>query len=801
MKFTLGWLKAHLDTTASLDAITDRLTNIGLEVEAVIDRGGDLAAFTVGYVVEAEPHPDADKLSLCLVDTGTDNVQVVCGAPNARRGMKGVFAGPGTTIPGTGLKLKKAKIRGQTSAGMLCSEMELGLGEDHEGIIELPEDAPIGEPVTAVLGLDDPVIDVAITPNRQDCLGVRGIARDLAAAGLGSLSPLTINPVGGAFTSPIDVRLALAEAAASACPLFVGRTIRGVENGPSPPWLQDRLRAIGLRPISALVDMTNFVTLDLGRPLHVFDADTLAGGIHVRLSKAGEKLLALNGKEYTLDDDMTVIADDDGALALGGVIGGAPSGCTEATRNLFIEAALFAPARTAMTGRKLGIESDARYRFERGVDPAFVFDGMEVGTRLVLDMCGGEASELVVAGAEPAWQRSLVLRPSRVRHLGGIDLPEDESARILERLGFGVERLEDSLRVSVPSWRSDVEGEADLVEEVTRIHGYERVPEVPLARASAVARPILSPAQRRRGAVRRELAARGLVEAVSWSFLPAWQAELFGGGAAELRLDNPISAELDAMRPSLLANLAAAAARNADRGSRDAALFEVGPVYADDTPAGQAIHAAGVRCHRAAPRHWASGARPVDAFDAKADALAALAVCAVPGDKVQTEADAPSWYHPGRSGRLMLGPKAVLASFGELHPALLARMDIAGPVAGFEVFLDALPDAKAKRGYTRPRLEIVDLPTVERDFAFVVDWAVPAAAVVSAAASADQHFIRDVQVFDLYAGEGIGENQKSIALSVRLEPTERTLTEAEIEAVADKIVAAVTQATGGRLRA
>ena len=800
MKFTLAWLAEHLETRAGVREIVDRLTELGLEVEEVIDRARDLNPFTVARVVDAHPHPDADKLTLCTVDTGARSVQVVCGAPNARTGMKGVFAAPGTTLPCTGMVLKKARIRGQDSHGMLCSEREMGLGEDHAGIIELPEDAAVGEPFARSLGLDDPVIDVAVTPNRPDCLGARGIARDLAAAGLGTLKPLVNEAVDGGFTSPVGVRLAPTPGAENACPLFVGRYLRGVTNGPSPRWLADRLRAVGLRPISALVDMTNFITLDLGRPLHVFDADTLAGSIHVRLSRAGETLAALNDKDYTLDDEMTVIADDDGVLGLGGVIGGTSSGCTEATRNVFIEAALFDPVRTAMTGRKLNIESDARYRFERGVDPAFVYEGMEAGTRLALALCGGEPSALVAAGAEPDWRRDIALRPSRIHHLGGIDLPEDDTVRLLGALGFGVTTEAEALRVAVPSWRGDIEGEADLVEEVVRLHGYGHVPEVALTRRDAVARPIVSGTARRRGHARRALAERGLVEAVTWSFLPAAQADLFGGASDHLRLANPISADLDAMRPSLLPNLIAAAGRNIDRGARDVALFEVGPVYADDTPQGQSTAAAAVRSGEAAPRHWARGARNVDAFDAKADALAALEAYGAPVSSLEVGRGAPAWFHPGRSGVLKLGPKTSLAAFGEVHPAVLRAIDVKGPLVGFEAFLDSVPAGRARAGHTRPRLDVVYLPVVERDFAFVLDEGIAAAAVIRAVKGADKALVREVDVFDVYRGEGIGVGKKSIALSVRLEPSERTLTDSDIDAVAQKIVAAVAKATGGSLR-
>ncbi|MHA1568246.1 MAG: phenylalanine--tRNA ligase subunit beta, partial [Alphaproteobacteria bacterium] len=617
MKFTLDWLKTHLETDAPLADIAETLTALGLEVESVSDPAADLAAFVVAHVVSAEPHPDADKLRVCVVDTGTETVQVVCGAPNARAGMKGVFAAPGMTVPGTGLKLKKAKIRGVESAGMLCSAREMGLGDDHAGIIELPGDAPVGAPFAPSLGLDDPLIEIAITPDRPDCLGVRGIARDLVAAGIGTLKPSSIEPVAGAFDSPVGVRLDFDGETAAACPYFAGRLIRGVTNGASPDWLQDRLRAIGLRPISALVDLTNFFTYDLCRPLHVFDAATLAGSIQVRLARAGETVAALDGKTYSLDGEMTVIADDDGVLGLGGVIGGDSSACTETTTEVFVESAYFDAVRTAATGRKLGIESDARYRFERGIDPASCVPGLEAATRMILDLCGGEASAPVVAGADPDPRRGLTLRLARTHALGGLDLPEADARRILDDLGFAPEGDAAALTVTVPSWRPDIDGEADLVEEVVRVAGYDAVPAVPLPPVTTLSTPALDAGHRRRGFVRRTLAARGMVEAVTWSFMAADMAEMFGGTPPALRLANPISADLDVMRPSILPNLIAAAGRNAARGMADVALFEIGPQYSEDSQEGQATVAAGLRCGATGPRHWleASKNREARAID------------------------------------------------------------------------------------------------------------------------------------------------------------------------------------------
>ncbi len=800
MKFTLGWLKEHLATDVDSERLSETLTALGLEIESLSDPAADLAAFTVARVLEATQHPNADRLKVCRVETASGVAQVVCGAPNARTGMVGVFAPVGVTIPGTGLLLKSTKIRGVESNGMLVSEREMGLGDDHEGIIELGADQQVGAPFATIAGLDDPIFEIAITPNRQDCLGVRGIARDLAAAGHGTLTDRAVVTIPGQYESPIGVQLDFTAATATACPMFGGRHIRGVTNGPSPRWMQDRLRAIGLRPISALVDMTNFVTYDLARPLHVFDADTVAGNINVRLSRSGETLSALNGREYDLDDGATVIADDDGALALGGIIGGAPSGCTETTVNVFIESALFDPVRTAETGRKLNIESDARYRFERGVDPESVVPGLEMATRFVLDTCGGEPSEVVVAGSTAEWRRSLRFRPSRVYHLGGLELPENETLDTLTALGFEIETNGEALQVSPPSWRSDIVGEADLVEEVTRVKGYDRIPPVPLERATAVARPAVRPAQRRVNMVRRALAARGLVETVSWSFVSERQAQVFGGGQESLRLANPISAGLEWMRPSPLPSLLAACRRNVDRGHDEVRLFELGPVYTDDTPTGQSMSAAGLRLGTSGSRHWLKEERAIDVFDAKGDILEALSAYGAPIDKVQIEVEAPAWYHLGLSGVLKLGPKTVLGHFGAIHPAILEEFALEGTVVGFELFLAALPQPKAVGRRNRPPLKASDLPPVDRDFAFVVDREVRAGAVARAASSADRELISDVSVFDVFEGEALGEGRKSIALSVRLQPSDKTLTDPEIEKVAKKIVVAVGKATGGSLR-
>jgi len=799
MKFTLSWLKEHLDTTASLGEITDRLTMLGLELEGVEDRAAAFAPFRIAHVVEAVPHPNADRLRVCKVDAGDGIVvQVVCGAPNARTGMKGVFAPAGTRIPGTGVDLKKGVIRGEESNGMLLSERELGLSDDHDGIIDLPADAPVGARWADWAGLDDPIVDVAITPNRADCLGVRGIARDLAAAGIGTLKPLDTAPVPGTYDSPLNWRIDLPKGRESLAPIVVGRHFRGVRNGASPKWMQDRLRAVGLRPISALVDITNYVMLDLGRPLHAYDPAKVTGDLVIRLAKPGESYRALNGRDYAFDPEMLVIGDDHGADDLAGVMGGERSGVSETTTDMFLEVAVFDPVSVAATGRKLGVQSDARYRFERGLDQTSPFWGAEVATRLVLEICGGEASRLVVAGSEPDWRRAIALRHSRIRGLCGVDVPEAEARRILGALGFEVSGAGEALVVTPPPWRGDIDGEADLVEEIVRVNGYDAIAPVSMERDATVPAPALTPEQNRRRLAKRALAGRGMMEAVTFSFLSARQAALFGGVGAERTLVNPISADLDVMRPSLLPNLLAAAARNANQGYPDLALFEVGPEYRGDRPEDQAWIAAGLRHGRSGRRDPRKADRPVDVFDVKADAIELLEALEAPTGNLQVVTDTPAWYHPGRSGALTLGP-TVLARFGELHPRLLEAFDLKGPAVVFEVMLDAVPMPKRK-GPQRPLLERLPFQPVVRDFAFVVDEAVPAEKVARAAAGADKALIDAVHVFDEYRGAGLPAEAKSIAIEVTLQPRTATLTDEQIEAVGQKIVAAVAKHTGGALR-
>ena len=806
MKFTLSWLREHLETDAPLNEIAAKLTAIGLEVEGVEDKAAELAPFRIARVVEARQHPDADRLSVCIVDTGEDRIQVVCGAPNARTGMKGVFAPAGTHIPGTGLDLKKGVIRGQESNGMLCSEREMGLSDEHEGIIDLPADAPVGAPFADWLGLNDPVIEVAITPNRQDALGVHGIARDLAAAGVGRLKSFDAAAVPGTFDSPLVWRRDLPGGTDGACPFVVGRFFRGVTNGPSPEWVQRRLRAIGLRPISALVDITNLVTHDLGRPLHVFDADKLAGDLTMRMARDGETIQALDGVEYTLTSDMTVIADDRAVHAIGGLMGGEETGCQPGTTNVFLEVALFDTLRTAATGRKLGLNSDARYRFERGVDPESALWGAEVAARLILEFCGGEASHVFSAGAVPDWRRDVRFRPARLESLGGLAVPDAEIERILEAQGYTVREKasangEACWTVAIPSWRVfdvDAQGEADIVEDVLRVYGYDRIPAVSVVPEGLATRTV-TPDQRRLGMARRALAARGMLEAVTWSFMDAGHAEMFGGATPKTTLENPITTELDVMRPSILPNLIQAARWNADRGSPDVALFEIGPQFAGNEPEDQATVAAGLRAGDRNGRPWYEAPRAADPFDAKADALAALDAAGAPVGSLQVAAEAPGWYHPGRSGVLKLGNR-VLAAFGELHPRVLRVLDAKGPMVGFEVFFDALPPRRGKGTRARALLDPPSFQPVERDFAFVLDRSTPAEKVVRAARNAEKALVADVSVFDVYEGAGIGEDRKSVAIAVTLQPKEKTLTDAEIDAVAEKIVAAVQKQAGGELR-
>lgn len=820
MKFTLSWLRTHLDTDASLEKITDTLTNIGLELESVTDPGAALAPFRIAHVVEAVQHPNADRLRACKVDAGDGILSVVCGAPNARTGMKGVFAKAGDYIPGKDLVLKVGEIRGVKSEGMLLSAMEMGLGEDHDGIIELPDDAPVGVSYAQWAGLDDPLIEISVTPNRGDAFSVRGVARDLAAAGIGTLKPFAPAIIPGRFDDGLAWKIDWPEA----CPWVLGRTIRGVKNGPSPQWLQDRLRAIGLRPINSLVDVTNFFTIDLGRPLHVFDADKVAGRFLTMRRGAGESFAGLHGKDVTADPEDCVIADANGVVSLAGVVGGESTGCDEATTSVFVECALFDPVRIALSGRRHQIVSDARQRFERGIDAGLMADATEAATRMILDLCGGEPSVVTEAGARPAWNRAATLRFRRLAELGGADVPADEAVGALRRLGFVVQAGDDeSVTVSVPSWRNDIaapivleqapglaatraaiaaegcadiEPECDLIEEVLRLRGLDTIAPVSLPRATPVPTVALTAKQNRTALARRVLAGLGLAECVTFSFMPRAVAEKFGAVPDALRLTNPIAADLDQLRPTPIATLALAAARNAARGHADVTLFEIGPAFSADTPEGQHKLAAGLRVGTS-PRHWLEPARGVDAMDAKADLWATLSALGVPMEALQVTTDAPGFYHPGRSGVVRQGPKTVIGHFGALHPGVLASLDLPGPAVAFEIFLDAIPEPK------RRKKAAPDLPAFQplrRDFAFLIDASVAADAVLRAARGAERALITGVSLFDVYAGDKVAEGKKSIAIEIVFQPRERSLTDAEIEAASAKVVTAVTKATGAVLR-
>jgi phenylalanyl-tRNA synthetase beta chain len=804
MKFTLVWLEDHLETDEPLAKIVDKLTMIGLEVERVTDRGSLLAPFTIARVISAEQHPNADRLRVCMVDTGSgDPVQVVCGAPNARSGMKGVFVPPGAFIPGKNQKLEVGTIRGVESRGMLVSEFELQISDNHEGIIELSEDAPIGASYAQWAALDDPVIEINLTPNRADCTGVNGIARDLAAAGMGKFKDAAIEPVGGRFPTPVGVTLDFGSTPIL-CRAFALRMVRGVGNGPSPAWLQRRLTAIGLRPINTLVDITNYVTFDRARPLHVFDAGKVHGNLTVRRARDGESLIALDGRCYLLDPTMCVIADEQGVESLAGIMGGEATGCSEATTDVLIESALWDPMNIAHTGRKLGISSDARYRFERGVDPAFMLPGLELATAMVLELCGGEPSEVAVAGKAEAAERIIDFPPGELRRIAGIEISLAEVRRVLGHLGFTVDARDESIRIGVPSWRGDVEGKADIVEEIVRIIGVDRIPSTPFERGEDARRPVLTPIQLRARKARRALAARGLVEALTWSFIARPQAELFGGAKPELALANPIASELSDMRPSLIPGLIAAAQRNADRGFRDVALFEVGQIFRGDRPEDQLTAASGVRRHFAKGtgigRHWSSPATEVDAFDAKADAITALVAAGAPAQALQVVPGGPPWFHPGRSGTIQIGPQNVLGYFGELHPRVIGALDVEGPLVAFEIFLEKLPEPRAKTTRAKQPLELSPFQPVERDFAFVVDRMVRATDILRATQSADRNLIAGITVFDVYEGKGIEPGKKSIAIAVSLQPKGKTMTDEEIEAISAKIVAEVGKRTGGVLR-
>jgi phenylalanyl-tRNA synthetase beta chain len=784
MKFTLSWLKEHLDTQADANAVADTLNRIGLEVESIENPAEKLADFRVARVLTAAPHPQADKLQVLTVDAGGEALQVVCGAPNARAGMLGVFGPAGATVPSNGLVLKVAAIRGVESNGMMCSVAELELGDDHDGIIELPGDAPVGMAYPDYAALNDPVIDVSVTPNRQDCMGVRGIARDLAAAGLGTLRPLaevyradTIAPVEGSDPAP-----EVATLDTEGCPAFYAQAVSGVTNGDAPEWMRTKLKAIGQKPISLLVDITNFISIDLGRPLHVYDRAKLLGALVARKAKDGEEVVALNGKTYTLDTSMTVIADDMEVHDIGGIMGGEHSGVSETTTNVLIECAYFTPEHIARTGQKLALTSDARQRFERGVDPAFLDDGLAIATKLVLEHAGGTASAVVRSGEPPVAPRNISYDTGHCLRLGGIDVAPEKQRAILERLGFDVSA---DWQVTPPSWRRDVEGGADLVEEVVRMVGLDHVPSTPLPRADGVAKPTATPMQKIERKLRRTAAARGLNEAINWSFLPEKEAQAFGGGRWSLA--NPISEDMKVMRPSLLPGLLSAAQRNMDRGADSVRLFELGRRYlADEERLTLGIVLAGEKTARG----WANGkATKFDAHDAKGEVLALLASAGVATDTLMTMDEAGDHYHPGQSATLRMGPKNIIAAFGALHPATAKAFDLDGPVIAAEIYLDAIP-AKRATGFMRAPFTPPALQAVTRDFAFLVAAGLASADLVRAIKGSDKDNIVAVRLFDQFAGQGVPEGQKSLAVEVTMQPKHKSYSEEELKTISDRVVAA-----------
>lgn len=798
MKFTWNWLQDHLDTSASLDEILEILPMIGLEVEAFDNPAERLAAFTVAEITSASTHPNADKLQVCSVNTGTQTLQIVCGAPNARAGLKTVLAVAGTYIPGLDITIKKGEIRGETSNGMLCSASELGISEEHDGIMELPADAVIGMGAAEAAGLNDPMIEIAITPNRGDCLGVRGVARDLAAAGYGMLKPLDFSDEQGTFDSRIHWAVETKDAAS--CPLVSGRMFRGITNGASPDWMQQRLNAIGQRPIDVLVDITNYVMFDIGRPLHAYDGDKIAGDkLVIRNGVAGETLTALNEKTYELDDEMIVIGDENGADDIAGVMGGDRTGVSETTTNMFLEIAIFDPIAVAMTGRKLNLNSDARYRFERGLDSEGPIAFAGYITRLIKKLTGAEASHLVVAGAGVAEIAPIAFSPKNVLSLTGVDVAESRQIEILEILGFTVDSSGDDMwQVTRPTWRPDVHGKADIIEEIIRIHGYEHLPMLSLPRDEMIAKPSVSKLQRRTNYLRRALVARDYVEAVTFSFMKDEDAVLFGGGDEALRLANPISADLNMMRPTILPNLLQATGRNLRRGSTDLSFFEVGPVFHGVPAEEQFPICCGVRQGRARAADWRLQNESVSVFDAKADLLNALAAIGVSVDNLQISNEAPDYYHPGRSGSLMQG-RTVLGTFGEIHPTIAKHFDVKGACVGFELFFQRVPTPKDK-GPAKPLLSLNSLQPLSRDFAFVVDESVSADALMRAVKAGGKPFVNAVSIFDVYAGDKIEEGKKSLAINVTIQPQKVTLVDAEIVEISDKIIAAVGKNCGGVIR-
>lgn len=801
MKITLSWIKDYLDTNASAEAIAEQLSMLGLVIDDVIDRSKGLEDFIIVDVIAADKHPEADKLKVCTVNTGSETLQIVCGGVNARAGMKAVLAPINSVIPTNGLKIKLGTIRGQTSQGMLCSAEELGLDipSPEKSILDLDASAPVGMRYCDYAGLNDPIFDVEITPNRGDCLGAYGLARDLAATGIGTLKPIAVPAVEAAFKNPVPVTIA--DDLKDVCTLFTGVYIRNVKNGPSPEWMQDRLRSVGLRPISALVDITNYMSQSIGRPMHVFDADTLQGGLQVRKAKPGEKIMALNDVEYELDETITVVADQSATHAIGGIIGGKLSGCTDQTTNVFMESAVFDAINITLTGRKLNIITDARQRFERGVDADIITTAQKIATRFILDHCGGEPSEMISVGVPAHKPEAIKFRPFRVKELIGVDVGPEKCRNILQVLGMSVVENGDTWSVTPPSWRHDITLEADLIEEVIRIHGYDHIPTLKMPPVESNNTFMGTPESRNRQKwswqIRKALCAQGLNEAMSLSFLSDTDALMFGGGNPALKLVNPISSELSDMRPSLLPNLINAVQRNFDRGQHNVKLFEVGKQFSDITPEGEMLVATGVRSGKSGNRNWAEPPRDLDAFDVKADAIIALQACDVNTNNLKVVTPGPVYFHPGRSGYLVQGPNNKLAAFGELHPQILTNMKIDPKVVGFEVFVGAIAIPKNSK---KSQLELSPYQAVERDFAFIVDKITPAQDLILAVKQADKDLIAEVRLFDVFEGKNIEADKKSLAISVRIEPKESTMTEEQLNALSNKIIEQVKSLTGGELR-
>jgi len=804
MKFTLSWLKDHLQTDVALDDLVLGLTDLGLEVDSVIDPAKKVAHLTVGEIVRVEQHPNADRLKVCEVNIGDSSKQIICGAINARAGIKVVVAQPGDYVPGIDTIIKVGNIRGVESHGMMCSERELMLSEEHDGIIELDSKACVGAKYVDQCNDLDVVVDIAITPNRPDALGVRGVARDLAAKGLGEFKQRNVSRINGTFKSPVSIKIA-EEVLTKDCPLFVGRHIRGVVNRQSPKWLQDRLTAIGLRPISALVDITNFVTYDSARPLHVFDVAKLGGCLTVRKALFGESMLALDGLEYNLGPDDTVISSGQIVESIAGIIGGMNSGCELNTTEVLVESAYFDPISTAKTGRKLKINSDARYRFERGVDPLFVEKGIDFASKLILDICGGELSEVIVVGTPPFVDKVVELRPDRVNSLVGITIPKEEQERILRALGFVVLHKSSTFQVKVPSWRPDVFGEADLIEEIVRVTSLSKLEGAPLKQTHVgVIKPVFTPFQKRVSRLRRKIVSLGLNECISYSFIDKKSAKLFSKGIKSIKLLNPISSEMTHMRPSIIPGLLQAAKRNQSRSYNDLKLFELGEVFFGNKPGEQRTNVAGILVGKYLPKNSYSQLRDVDAFDVKKIVESALDNMFVIPDRLLIVRDEiEDFYHPGRAGKLCLGPNNVLATFGELHPKILKHYDLKGPVVLFEIFMDAVPFPK-KRKLIRPPIKISEFQPVERDFAFVVAVNCEVESIKKAILASEKELIIEARIFDIFEGEEaerqLGSGKKSVAFMVKLQPLDATFTDNDLETVSQKIIKSVQNATGASLR-